>query len=118
MVVVGVPALELGIFPALQDILLTLEVGMIEADPGAALHTDGVHPVHETTILEVIAVAVHLQPPAGEAAALVEHDLRARGTFSVGFTSTHHDDQNTFHIIRTLAKNTNYFHSCETSVRN
>lgn len=76
MIVVGVPALELGIFSALQDVLLTLEVGMVVADPGAALHADGVHPVHEAAILEVIAVAVHLQPPAGEAAALVKHDLK------------------------------------------
>ena len=44
VVVVGVPLLEFGVLSVLQDVLLALKVGMIVADPGAALHTDGVHP--------------------------------------------------------------------------
>ena len=44
VVVVGVPPLELGVLSVLQDVLLALEVGVVEADPGSALHTDGVHP--------------------------------------------------------------------------
>lgn len=44
MVVVGVPPLEFWVLSVFQDVLLTLEVWVVEADPGAALHTDGVHP--------------------------------------------------------------------------
>lgn len=44
VIVVGVPPLEFWVFAMLQDVLLTLEVGMVVADPGAALHTDRVHP--------------------------------------------------------------------------
>ena len=44
VVVVGVPPLELGVLSVLQDVLLALKVGVVEADPGAALHADGVHP--------------------------------------------------------------------------
>lgn len=44
MVVVGVPPLEFWVLAVLQDVLLALEVGVIVADPGAALHTDGVDP--------------------------------------------------------------------------
>lgn len=44
VVVVGVPPLELWVLPVLQDVLLALEVGVVVADPGSALHTDGVHP--------------------------------------------------------------------------
>lgn len=60
---------------------------MIEADPGAALHTDRVHSVHEASVLEVITVSVHLQPAAGEAAALVKHDLRSAGAQERGQTT-------------------------------
>ena len=49
MVIVGVPPLELGVLSALQDELLALEVGVIVADEGSALHTDGVHPGHTHT---------------------------------------------------------------------
>ncbi len=77
VIVVCVPALELGVLSALEDVLLALEVRMIEADPGGALHTDRVDPVHEAAVLEVITVSIDLQSPAGEAAALVKHDLRS-----------------------------------------
>lgn len=75
MVVVAVPTLELGVLAVLQDVLLSLEVGVVKAAEGAALHTDGVDAVHEATVLEVIAVAPDLQLPAGEAFSLVEGDL-------------------------------------------
>lgn len=44
MVVVGVPPLEFWVLSVFQDVLLTLKVWVVEADPGATLHTDGVHP--------------------------------------------------------------------------
>lgn len=44
VVIVGVPSLEFWVLSVLQDVLLALEVGMVVADPGSALHTDGVHP--------------------------------------------------------------------------
>lgn len=44
MVVVGVPPLEFWVLSVLQDVLLALEVGVVVADPGSALHTDRVHP--------------------------------------------------------------------------
>lgn len=78
VVVVGVPALELGVLATLQDVLLALEVGVIIADPGPTLHADGVDAVHEATVLEVITVAEHLQLPPGEAFPLVKHDLKAQ----------------------------------------
>lgn len=40
VVVVGVPPLEFGILSVFQDVLLALEVRVVKADPGAALHTD------------------------------------------------------------------------------
>lgn len=43
VVVVGVPPLEFWVFSVLQDVLLPPEVWMVVADPGAALHPDGVH---------------------------------------------------------------------------
>ncbi len=58
-----------------QHVLLSLEIRMVETHPGPALHTDGVHPVHETTVLEVFTVSKHLQPLACEALPLVEHYL-------------------------------------------
>lgn len=75
MIIVGVPSLELGVLSVLQHVLLSLEVGVVEAAEGTALHTDGVDAVHEATVLEVIAVAPDLQLPAGEAFSLVEGDL-------------------------------------------
>ena len=85
MVVVGVPALELGVLAALQDVLLALEVRVVIAHEGTALHTDGVHPVHEAAVLEVVTVAEDIQLSPGETFPLVEHHLqqeRRRG-FSV-----------------------------------
>lgn len=75
MIIVGVPSLELGVLSVLQHVLLSLEVGVVKAAEGAALHTDGVDAVHEASVLEVIAVAPDLQLPAGEAFSLVEGDL-------------------------------------------
>ena len=75
MVVVGVPALELGVLAALQDVLLALEVGVVVAHEGAALHADGVHPVHEAAVLEVVTVAKDVQLSPGETFPLVEHHL-------------------------------------------
>ena len=51
VVVVGVPPLEFWVLSVLQDVLLTLEVGVVVADPGAALHTDGVHPENTHIII-------------------------------------------------------------------
>lgn len=78
VIIVRVPALELGVLAALKDVLLALEVGVVEADPGTALHTDGVDAVHEATVLEVITVAEHLQLPSSEAFALEEAYLPER----------------------------------------
>lgn len=44
MVVVGVPPLEFWVLAVLQDVLLALKVWVVVADPGSALHPDGVHP--------------------------------------------------------------------------
>lgn len=49
MVVMGVPPLEFWILSVFQDVLLTLKVWVVEADPGATLHTDRVHPENVTT---------------------------------------------------------------------
>lgn len=76
MIVVSVPALEFWVFSTLQNVLLTLKVRMVVTDPSAALHADRVHPVHKTTILEVITVSINLQPLSGEASALIKHDLK------------------------------------------
>lgn len=76
MVIVGVPALELRVLSTLQDVLLALKVRVVITDPSSALHTDRVHPVHEATVLEVIAVSVDLQLPAGEASSLIKYNLR------------------------------------------
>lgn len=75
MIIVGIPALEIRILSFFQHVLLSLEIRMVETHPGPALHTDGVHPVHETTVLEVFTVSKHLQPLACEALPLVEHYL-------------------------------------------
>lgn len=79
MIIVGIPALEIGILSFFQDVLLSLKIGMVETHPGPALHTDRVHPVHETTILEVFTVSKHLQPLACEALPLIEHYLEEDG---------------------------------------
>lgn len=50
VVVVGVPPLEFGVLSVLQDVLLALEVGVVVADPGSTLHTDGVHPKNSQSI--------------------------------------------------------------------
>lgn len=75
MVIVGIPALELRILPVLQYILLALEVWVVEADEGPALHANGVDPVHETAVLEVVALTADLQFPPGETLSLIEDDL-------------------------------------------
>lgn len=49
MVVVGVPPLEFWVLAVLQDVLLALEVRVVVADPGSALHTDRVHPEETKT---------------------------------------------------------------------
>lgn len=75
VIIVGIPALELGVLSVFEDVLLSLEVGVIEANEGAALHADGVDPVQEAAFLEVVAVAADLQLPASEAFALIQHNL-------------------------------------------
>lgn len=90
MVVVAVPAVEVGVVAVLQDELLAPEVRVVEADPGPALHADRVHPVHEASILEVVTVPEDLQLPAREVLALVECDLgeprkRAQGWVRLSF---------------------------------
>lgn len=84
MVTASIPAVEIGILAMLQDVLLPSEVGVVEADPGSTLDTDGVDPVEETLVLEAVAAATDIQLPACEAFAFVESDLgeggeRARG---------------------------------------
>lgn len=49
VVIVGVPPLEFWVLAVLQDVLLALEVGVVVADPGSTLHTDGVHPTETRT---------------------------------------------------------------------
>lgn len=90
MVVVAIPAEEVRVVAVLQDELLAAEVGVAEADPGAALHADGVHPVHEASVLEVLAVPEDLQLPAREVLALVQRDLGrpGRGARGHGLLST------------------------------
>lgn len=75
MIVEGTPALEFGVLSVLQNVLLALEVRMVVADEGPALHPDRVDPVHEAAVLEVVAVAADLQLPPSEALPLVERDL-------------------------------------------
>lgn len=75
VITVGIPALEFGVLSVLQDELLALEVRMVKADKGAALHAGGVHAVHEPSVLKVVALAADLQFPPRETFSLVEHDL-------------------------------------------
>lgn len=60
VVIVCIPALELRILSMLQNVLLSLEVWVVEADEGPALHADRVDPVHEASILEVVALTADL----------------------------------------------------------
>lgn len=75
VIVMGIPALEFGVLSMLQNVLLALEVRVVIADVGSALHADRVDPVHEATVLEVVAVTADLQFPPRETFPLVEHDL-------------------------------------------
>ena len=75
MIIKGIPALEFRVLSVLQNVLLALKVWMVEADEGAALHTDRVDPVHEAAVLEVVTVAADLQLPPSETFSLIEHDL-------------------------------------------
>lgn len=69
VVVVGVPPLEFWVLAVLQDVLLTLEVGVVVADPGAALHTDGVHPKRgSANIQHRYELQVTPPPPKGQVA--------------------------------------------------
>lgn len=79
MVVVAIPAEEVRVVSMLQDKLLAPEVRVIKTDPGAALHADGVHPIHEASVLEVVTVPIDLQLPPGEVLALIEDDLERPG---------------------------------------
>lgn len=84
MVVVAIPAEEVRVVAVLQDELLAPEVRVIVADPGSALHADGVNAVHKAPVLEVVTVPVDLELPSCEVLAFVEGDLerpgyRARG---------------------------------------
>lgn len=81
MVIVAIPAEEFRVVAMLQDELLAVEVGVVKADPGTTLHTDGVHSVHKASVLEVVTVPKHLQLLPCEVLALVESDLErsARG---------------------------------------
>lgn len=90
MVVVAIPAEEVRVVAVLQDELLAAEVGVAEADPGAALHADGVHPVHEASVLEVLAVPEDLQLPAREVLALVQRDLGRPGRGGAGSRASLH----------------------------
>lgn len=75
VIIVGIPALELGVLSVFQDVLLSLKVGVIVANEGAALHADGVDPVQEAAFLEVVTVAADLELPPSEAFALIQHNL-------------------------------------------
>lgn len=89
MIVVTVPAEEFGVVPMLQDELLSSEVRMVKADPGPTLHTDGVHSVHKTSVLEVVTVPRDLQLPPCEVLALIESDLE-RSDQSSGWGASLH----------------------------
>ena len=75
VIVMGIPALEFGVLSVLQDVLLALEVWVVIADEGTALHADRVDPVHEAAVLEVVTVAADLQLSPRETFPLIEHDL-------------------------------------------
>lgn len=75
VVIMCIPTLELRVLSVLQNVLLALEVWVVEADKGPALHADRVDPVHEASILKVVAFAADLQFPPSEAFSFIEHDL-------------------------------------------
>lgn len=75
MIITGIPALEFRILSVFQNVLLALEVWVVVADEGPALHTDRVHPIHEATVLEVVTVTADLQFPPSETFSLIEHNL-------------------------------------------
>jgi hypothetical protein len=75
VIIVAIPAEEVSVVTMLQDELLAPEVRVIKADPGSTLHSDGVHSVHKTSVLEVVTVPKDLQLPSCEVLALVESDL-------------------------------------------
>lgn len=77
VIIEGIPALELRVLAVLQNILLALEVGVVKADKGPALHPDRVDPVHEAAVLKVVTVAAELQLPPRETFPLIEHNLFA-----------------------------------------
>lgn len=63
-VATAVPALPVRVLAVLQHKLLPVQLGVVEADPGPALHADGVDAVGEASLLEAAAGAAHLQLPA------------------------------------------------------
>lgn len=68
VVVVGVPPLEFWVLAVLQDVLLALEVRVVVADPGSALHTDRVHPEETETgsrCYPAEVLSLMLKPSAG-----------------------------------------------------
>lgn len=75
VIIVGIPALEFRVLSMLQNILLALEVWVVEADEGPALHTDRVHSVHEPSVLEVVTVTADLQLSPSETFPLIEDNL-------------------------------------------
>lgn len=56
MVIVAIPAEEVGVVAMLQGKLLGLQVRVVEADPGSTLHMDGFHPVQQASVLEVVTI--------------------------------------------------------------
>lgn len=76
VIIIAIPAVEVRVFPMLQNVLLSSEVWVIKTDPSSTLYTDRVHSVHETSVLEVITAPKDLQLPACEVFALVESDLK------------------------------------------
>lgn len=84
VVIVAIPAEEFWVVTMLQDELLASEVRVIKADPGSALHPDGVHSVHKASVLEVVTVPKDLQLPSREVLALIESDLERPGESTSG----------------------------------
>lgn len=72
-VIEAIPAVVVGVFPPLQDVLVTQVVWSLVDHPGPALHTGR---VATTQIgVEVGAVAVAFVPATLEVLVLVENDL-------------------------------------------
>lgn len=57
MIIMSIPALEFRVLSMLQNVLLALEVRMVKADKGTALHPGRVDSVHEATVLKVVTFA-------------------------------------------------------------